>query len=92
VLQIQGLARAADPFDEITFRLSKVRRRERVWRYFLQKVALNAGVTPLITAHQVCLAPRVQWSRLGNLRYSARWRALPRILRRIDAVDRSESN
>ena len=61
-------------------KLSKVRRRERVWRYFLQRVAASAGVTPLITAHQVCLAPQLQWSRLGNLRYSARWRALPRIL------------
>ncbi len=82
VLQIQGLARAADPLDEIAFRLSKVRRRERVWRYFLQRVAADSGVTPLITAHQVCLAPQLQWSRLGNLRYSARWRALPRSLRR----------
>ncbi len=82
VLQIQSLARAADPFDEITFQLSKVRRRERVMRYFLRQVAEVSGVTPLITAHQVCLDPRFQWSRLGNLRYSARVRALPYSLRR----------
>jgi anti-anti-sigma regulatory factor len=92
VLQIQGLARAADPLDEITFRLSKVRRRERVWRYFLQQVAARAGVTPLITAHQVCLAPHLQWSQLGNLRYSARCRALPRSLRRTGGSDQTKSN
>ncbi|MBX3061439.1 MAG: hypothetical protein KF726_00585 [Anaerolineae bacterium] len=72
-VQVQALIRANDPIYEMGFRMGFGHRAEdEFWHNTLKALARHFGVVNGMVAQQVeCLDPRVQWSRITNIRYNA---------------------
>jgi anti-anti-sigma factor len=71
VCQIQGLARANDPIYEIAFRLHGSKFQERTWTHVLESLAKHLDVKGSVTMKKRLIAPNLQWSQVGNIRYNA---------------------
>lgn len=71
VCQIQGLARANDPLYEIAFRLHGSKFQEMTWKHVLRSLAKHLDVDAPVTMKKRCVAPDLQWSQAGNIRYNA---------------------
>ena len=71
VCQIQGLARANDPIYEIAFRLHGSKFQEQTWMHVLESLAKHLDVKGSLTMKKRLIAPNLQWSQAGNIRYNA---------------------
>ena len=71
VCQIQGLARANDPIYEIAFRLHGSKFQEQTWMHVLGSLAKHLDVKSQPTLKKRLIAPKMQWSQVGNIRYNA---------------------
>ena len=79
IAQTQVLIRAQDPIGELTFMLGGHKMEDRFWEETLQALAERFGVTATTTMESVCVDPRRQWRRVGNVRHDiairSTWRA-----------------
>jgi len=71
VCQIQGLARANDPIYEIAFRFHGSKFQEQTWMHVLGSLAKHLDVKSQPTMKKRLIAPRMQWSQVGNTRHNA---------------------
>jgi anti-anti-sigma factor len=76
-MQIQGLARAADPFYELAFRIAGSKLQETIWKHVLSSFASYIGVKPEVSVTKTCITPDIQWRKTGNIWYNAQIRSLP---------------
>lgn len=76
-MQIQGLARAADPLYEIAFRIAGSKLQESIWRHVLSSLASYLEVEAGIQVVKTCVEADLQWMKAGNLWYNAQIRSLP---------------
>ena len=76
VAQIQSLARASDPIYEIGFRLFASTEQEKIWTHVLTSLAARFGVSAPVQLEKVCVDPKMQWSRIGNVWRNAGARSL----------------
>jgi hypothetical protein len=72
-VQINVLIRANDPIFELGFRMGIGHRSENAfWKQTLVNLAASYGVKDGAFNQQViCVDPRVQWSKIGNIRYNS---------------------
>ena len=86
VAQAQVLMRANDPVYELGLRMGGHRQEDKFWQHTLRAVAKHFGVIGPVTSEVVCVDPRIQWARAGNIWHNAAMRtafALPgRMFRR----------
>ncbi len=97
VAQVRTQGRSNDPVFEIGFRLFGARQQERIWTHALTQLAAHYGVSSTPTVERVCLDPRFQWARAGNIRHNATIRSFfyaclgpARAIGRIARAGRSE--
>jgi hypothetical protein len=68
VAQIQTQGRSNDPIFEFGFRfLAGAKEQEKIWSHVLTELAALFGVRDAVNLRKVCLDPRIQWSRVGNV-------------------------
>ncbi|HEX9036909.1 MAG TPA: hypothetical protein VF808_07940 [Ktedonobacterales bacterium] len=65
--QVRTQGRANDPVFEIGFRMFGAKQQERIWTYVLKQLAARFSVQAAPTVEKLCLDPRFQWSRAGNV-------------------------
>jgi anti-anti-sigma factor len=82
-MQIQGLARAADPFYELAFRVAGSKLQETIWKHVLSLFASYIGVEPDVSVTKTCITPGIQWRKTGNIWYNAQIRSLPYNISRL---------
>jgi hypothetical protein len=72
-IEIKVLIRANDPIFEMGFRLGFAHKAEdQFWHSTLKNLAASYGVHQTMVSQEViCVDPRVQWSKIGNIRYNA---------------------
>jgi Domain of unknown function (DUF1990) len=71
VAQVQSLARASDPIYEVGFRLVGSTEQEKIWSHVLGSLAAHFGVSERVQLEKVCVDPKLQWSRVGNVWHNA---------------------
>ncbi len=76
-MQIQGLARASDPFYELAFRLAGSKFQEIIWKHVLSSLASFLDVEDRVRMEKECAGADLQWAKTGNLWYNAQIRSLP---------------
>jgi len=76
VVQIQGLARANDPIYEIAFRLVGSKVQEKIWRYVLNSMAKQLGLTSEVNVKKIRVDARLQWPQAKNVWYNAQIRSM----------------
>ncbi len=77
VMQIQGLARAADPVYEFAFRIAGSKFQETIWKHVLSSLAFYLGIESDVQMMKTCIAPDLQWGKMNNIWYNAQIRSLP---------------
>jgi len=75
-VQIQGLARASDPFFEIAFKIAGSKFQETIWKHVLSSLAKYLCVEENVQMKKYCSATDVQWSKASNIRYNSQIRSL----------------
>jgi anti-anti-sigma factor len=70
-LQVHPIFRASDPLMELGFRFGAARQEDQFWHRTLGNLASRLGVQGKVEQQDVLVDPRVQWSELKNLWYSA---------------------
>jgi len=70
------LARASDPIYEIGFRLFASTEQEKIWTHVLTSLTARFGVSAPVQLEKVCVDPKMQWSRIGNVWRNAGARSL----------------
>jgi hypothetical protein len=65
--QAQVLIRANDPLWEIVARISMFRKEDEFWCHTLKSLAAYFGVSTEVETRRVCVDPRLQWSKAGNV-------------------------
>jgi hypothetical protein len=76
VAQVQSLARASDPIYEVGFRLFGSTEQEKIWAHVLTSLAARFGVRGDVQLQKVCVDPKLQWSRVGNVWHNASARSM----------------
>ena len=76
VAQVQSLARANDPIYEAAFHVIGSNLQEKIWKHVLTSLAAHFGVEQAVTLDKTCVDPKLQWSRMGNIRHNAQIRTL----------------
>jgi hypothetical protein len=76
VVQAQALERANDPLYELGTVLAGHGANNRFWESTLRALAAHFGVDGQVETRVVCVDPRRQWSRLGNVWHNAAVRSL----------------
>jgi hypothetical protein len=71
VAQVQSLARASDPIYELGFRMFGSTEQEKIWTHVLSSLAARFGVREQVRLQKVCVDPKLQWSRVGNVWHNA---------------------
>jgi len=82
-MQIQGLARAADPFYEMAFRLAGSKYQETIWKTVLASLVKHLNLEGEVKMRKDCLATNYQWGQTGNFWYNAQIRSLPHNIPRL---------
>lgn len=68
VAQVQTQGRSNDPIFEFGFRfMSGAKEQEKIWTHVLTQLAAHFGASTPVELRKVCLDPRMQWSRAGNV-------------------------
>jgi hypothetical protein len=73
-----ALARASDPVYEAGFRLIGATAQERIWTHVLTTLAARFGVRERVHLEKVCVDPKLQWFRAGNVWHNAGLRSCTR--------------
>jgi len=76
-MQIQGLARSADPLYELAFRIAGSKFQETIWKHVLSSLASYLAVEDGVQMEKECVGADLQWAKVGNLWYNAQIRSLP---------------
>ena len=76
-MQIQGLARAADPLYELAFRIAGSKFQETIWKHVLSSLASYLGVEDDVQMTKTCISNELRWMKTGNLWYNAQIRSIP---------------
>jgi hypothetical protein len=76
VAEAQLLIRGNDPLYEIGLRLGGHRQEDRFWEHTLSGLAARFGINEPVQRQVICLDPRVQWSRVGNIWQNAAVRTM----------------
>ena len=71
VAQVQLLMRASDPLFEVAMILFAHRMEDRHWQRTLSNLAAQFGVAGVVEHRSVCLDPRWQWDKAGNIWYNS---------------------
>jgi hypothetical protein len=72
VAQVQTMARANDPIYEFWFRfLGSSEQQDKTWTHVLTSLAAHFGIDGQVQAYKICLDPRLQWSKWGNVWHDA---------------------
>jgi hypothetical protein len=72
VIQVQSMARTADPIYEMGFRfMGGAKQQEKIWRIVLTNVAARFGVTGEVQTSFECLDPSLQWGQSRNVWHNA---------------------
>ncbi len=71
VAQVRTQGRANDPIFEFGFRLFGAKQQERIWTHVLTQLGARYGVSAVATVERLCLDPRFQWGRAGNVWHNA---------------------
>ncbi len=71
VTQVELLMRADDPIFELSMLLFGHRMEDRHWQRTLHNLAAHFGVKEAVQYQTVCLDPRRQWSKAGNVWHNA---------------------
>ncbi|MEN6617289.1 MAG: FAD-dependent oxidoreductase, partial [Syntrophorhabdus sp.] len=74
IVQVLGLARAADPLYEAAFRFIGSKIQGRIWNHLLNALAAYLGVPAHINDHSVCIDGNRRWSQAKNVWYNAQIR------------------
>lgn len=82
-MQIQGLARAADPFYEMAFRIAGSKFQETIWTHVLISLVKHLKLEAEVNMRKDCLANNYQWGHTGNFWYNAQIRSLPHNIPRL---------
>jgi anti-anti-sigma factor len=82
-MQIQGLARAADPLYEAAFRIAGSKFQEKIWRHVLSSLASYLGIEADVRVVKTCVGNNLQWTKTGNLWYNAQVRSIPYNITRL---------
>ena len=77
LIQIQGLARAADPVYELAFKIAGSKFQETIWKHVLSSLASYLGVEASVRMEKTCIGADLQWTKASNLWYNAQIRSLP---------------
>jgi hypothetical protein len=71
-IQVQSMARTADPIYEMGFRfMGGAKQQEKIWVYVLTQVAQHFGVTGTVVTNFECLDPSLQWRQSRNVWHNA---------------------
>lgn len=71
VIQVQVLVRPSDPVWEIGMRLFGFKEEDRFWSHTVEAVARRFGVEARSEMEAICVDPRWQWRRIGNVWHNA---------------------
>ena len=82
-MQIQGLARAADPLYEAAFRIAGSKFQETIWRHVLTSLASYLDIEADVSVVKTCIGSNLQWTKTGNLWYNAQVRSIPYNITRL---------
>jgi hypothetical protein len=76
VVQVQGLLRASDPLFELGMPVIH-RMEDRFWAQTMIALARRLGMTePAVQTRTVCMDPKRQWRRAGNVRHNSMARSV----------------
>lgn len=67
VAQVRTQGRSNDPIFEIGFRMFGAKQQEHIWTHVVSQLAARLGASGSPTIERVCLDPRMQWGRAGNV-------------------------
>jgi len=70
-LQVHPIFRTSDPLMELGFRFGAAKQEDQFWHRTLGNLASRLGVQGKVEQQDVLVDPRIQWSELKNLWYSA---------------------
>jgi pyruvate/2-oxoglutarate dehydrogenase complex dihydrolipoamide dehydrogenase (E3) component/anti-anti-sigma regulatory factor len=70
-IQVHPIFRTSDPLMELGFRFGAAKQEDQFWHQTLGNLASRLGVQGKVEQQDVLVDPRVQWSELKNLWYSA---------------------
>jgi len=70
-IQVHPIFRTSDPLMELGFRFGAAKQEDQFWHQTLGNLASRLGVQGKVEQQDVLIDPRVQWSELKNLWYSA---------------------
>jgi anti-anti-sigma factor len=76
-MQIQGLARTADPLYELAFRVAGSKFQETIWKHVLSSLASYLTLDTNVQVEKTCIRADLQWAKTTNLWYNAQIRSLP---------------
>jgi hypothetical protein len=76
IAQVQTLARADDPLYELAFLVAGDKLQDSIWINVLSSLARYYGVREDILKEKVCLDPKRQWLRIGNIWHNAQVRTI----------------
>ena len=72
VCQIETLARANDPLNEMVFRFFASNAQDRIWIHVLEALAAHIPVQgQQVQSNKLCIDPRWQWSEAKNIFHNA---------------------
>jgi anti-anti-sigma factor len=91
VMQIQGLARAADPVYEFAFRIAGSKFQETIWKHVLSSLASHLGIESDVQMMKTCVASDLQWGKANNIWYNAQIRSLPYNISRLFSRSRRKA-
>ena len=70
-IQVHPIFRTSDPLMELGFRFGAAKQEDQFWHRTLGNLASRLGVQGELEQQDVLVDPRIQWSELKNLWYSA---------------------
>jgi hypothetical protein len=70
-IQVHPIFRTSDPLMELGFRFGAAKQEDQFWHQTLGNLASRLGVQGELEQQDVLVDPRIQWSELKNLWYSA---------------------
>jgi len=70
-IQVHPIFRTSDPLMELGFRFGAAKQEDQFWHRTLGNLASRLGVQGKVEQQDVLVDPRIQWSELKNLWYSA---------------------
>lgn len=70
-IQVHPIFRTSDPLMELAFRFGAAKQEDQFWHGTLGNLASRLGIQGELEQRDILVDPRIQWSELKNLWYSA---------------------